>query len=319
MTPEQQKDTEATLPICVIIPAYNRAHLLERAISSAQAQLPMLPAEILVVDDGSDDETSEVAERLGASVVRHPQNQGLAAARNTGLRATSQPWVALLDSDDEWLPGHLAHLWRIRDDHALVAGAALRCGIDPGNDRYHGASGSKPKILHSGDQLVVPENIIPVSASMVKREIALNAGGFQARHGVSEDLDLWLRILASHSAVCSPEVSVIYHVHGEQMSSHLPQMLLGHQAAGEAHRVRTGGSHLPIRRWEGASAFYNLRDAQLSGELLRMARWTLYILSRPHRLRGSLELAAQRYNGIRRAAALRAAGVGPNSRGSSRS
>lgn len=319
MTSELQRQQTKTLPICVLIPAYNRAHLLERAIASVWAQRPALPAEVLVVDDGSDDETSEVATQLGATVVRHPQNQGLAAARNTGLRSTSQPWVALLDSDDEWLPGHLAHLWRIREDHALVAGAALRCGIDPGNDRYHGASGSKPKILRSGDQLVVPENIIPVSASMVKRDVALDAGGFQARHGVSEDLDLWLRVLANHSAICSPEVSVIYHVHGEQMSSHLPQMLLGHLAAGEAHRERTGGSHVPIRRWEGASAFYNLRDAQLSGEVLRMARWTLYILSRPYRLRGSLELAAQRYNGIRRASALRAAGVGPSSRGSSKS
>ncbi len=271
------------------------------------------------MDDGSDDETSEVARRLGAKVVRHPKNLGLADARNTGLRSTSQPWVALLDSDDEWLPGHLAHLWRLRDDHALVAGAALRCGVDPRNDRYHGTSGRMPRILDSGDQLVVPENIIPVSASMVKREVAIEAGGFQAQHGVTEDLDLWLRVLANHTAICSPEVSVIYHVHGEQMSSALAQMLRGHLAAGEAHRERTGGSRTPIRRWEGASAFYNLRDAQRAGDLRRMMRWGLYILTRPYRLRGSLELVAQRYNGIRRAAALRAAGVGPNCRGSERS
>jgi len=313
-----QQQTATTLPICVIIPVYNRAHLLERAIGSVWAQRPMLPAEVLVVDDGSDDDTPEVAKRFGARIVSHPENLGLAAARNTGLRSTSQPWVALLDSDDEWLPGHLAHLWRIRDDHALVAGAALRCGVNPNDDRYHGPSGKKPKILHSGDQLVVPENIIPVSASMIKREVAIEAGGFQARHGVTEDLDLWLRVLANHTAICSPEVSIIYHMHGEQMSSALSQMLLGHYAAGEAHRVRTDGSRIPIRRWEGASAFYNLRDAQLSGELGRMMRWGLYILARPYRLRGSLELVAQRYNGIRRASALRAAGVGPNRRGSER-
>jgi GT2 family glycosyltransferase len=307
----------AALPICVIIPVYNRAHLLERAINSVRAQRPAAPAEVLVVDDGSDDATSEVAERLGAKVVRHPENRGLPAARNTGLRMTSQPWVALLDSDDEWLPGHLASLWRLRGDHALVAGAALRCGIHPENDRYHGPTTRTPKVLHSGDELVAPENIIPVSAAMVKRDVAIEVGGFHSWHGVAEDLDLWLRVLgARHTAICSPEVSIIYHVHGEQMSSELSQTLLGHMEASEAHRERTGGSDAPLKHWEGVAAFRRLRAAQLAGEPRRMARWGLHIVARPHRMRGALELAAHRYKAARRASELHAEGVGPARRGS---
>jgi len=311
--------TQTTLPVCVIVPVYNRAYLLERALGSVFSQRPTLPAEVLVVDDGSDDDTSEVARRLGARVVRHQENRGLAAARNTGLRETSQPWVALLDSDDEWLPDHLAGLWRLRGDHALVAGAALRCGMHPLKDKYHGPTTRSPKVLHSGDQLVCPENIIPVSASMVKREVAIEAGGFQARHGVSEDLDLWLRVLAGHTAICSPEVSIIYHVHGEQMSSELEQMLLGHQAASEAHRERTGGSPVPLKRWDGVAAFRRMREAQRTNKLGHVTRWGLYILRRPYRVLGSLEIMAFRYKSARRVVALRAAGVGPAIRGSKRS
>jgi glycosyltransferase involved in cell wall biosynthesis len=317
MTTDRQPAT--TLPICVLIPVYNRAHLLERAINSVRAQRPAAPAEVLVVDDGSDDETSELARRLGARVVRHPENRGLPAARNTGLQETSQPWVALLDSDDEWLPGHLDNLWRLRDDHALVAGAALRCGIHPENDRYHGPTTREPQILRSGDQLVAPENIIPVSAAMVKRDVAIEVGGFHAWHGVAEDFDLWLRVLAAHhTAICSPEVSIIYHVHGGQMSSELSQTLLGHTEASEAHRERTGGSRVPLKRWEGVAAFRRLREAQLAGDIGRMTRWGLYIAARPHRLRGSLELIAHRYRAHRRASLLHAAGVGPARRGSKR-
>jgi glycosyltransferase involved in cell wall biosynthesis len=293
---------------------YNRARLLERALNSVWAQQPMLPAEVIVVDDGSDDGTAEVARRLGARVISHPENRGLAAARNTGLHATTQPWVALLDSDDEWLPGHLAHLWQLRDGHAVVAAAALRCGSDPAYDSYHGTTTRTPRILRSGDQLVSPENMIPVSASMVKREVALEVGGFQDQHGVAEDLDLWLRVLANHTGICSPEVGIIYYVHDEQMSSELSQMERGHLAASEAHRQRTGGSRVPIQRWKGAAALRRLREAQEAGQLGQMARWGLYIVSRPNRVRGSLELAALHYKSARRTAALQASGVGPKHR-----
>src|ERR1044071_2945662 len=109
-----------TLPISVLIPAYNRADRLPRALASVAAQRRP-PAQVVVVDDGSVDETAAVAERHGVTLVHHERNQGCAIARNSGLAAVTQPWIALLDSDDEWLPHHLASLWPLRGQHLLLA------------------------------------------------------------------------------------------------------------------------------------------------------------------------------------------------------
>src|SRR3990172_1498077 len=89
-----------------VIPTYNRAPLLPRAIRSVLAQTHR-PIELLVVDDGSTDETEEVVRGLGEPCVRyirHAQNLGQCAAINTGILASNGEFVSFLDSDDEWLP-----------------------------------------------------------------------------------------------------------------------------------------------------------------------------------------------------------------------
>jgi len=98
------------LPISAVIPAYNSAPTLARAIASIRAQTRPL-AEIIVVDDGSSDHTARVARNLGAVVVEQA-NAGSGGARNTGIQTASQPWIALLDADDEWLPEKLEVEWR---------------------------------------------------------------------------------------------------------------------------------------------------------------------------------------------------------------
>ena len=96
--------------ISAIIPAYNRAHLVGRAVSSALEQT-MPPNEIIVVDDGSTDETREVVERFGDEVryIFQP-NAGASAARNKGVNAASGEWLAFLDSDDVWMRDYLERI-----------------------------------------------------------------------------------------------------------------------------------------------------------------------------------------------------------------
>ena len=92
------------LPVTVVIPAYNRPAMVQRAVRSALDQRPRPPAEVLVVDDCSSDDTAAVASAAGATVIRHDVNRGGAAARNTAIRAAGHDWIAFLDSDDELLP-----------------------------------------------------------------------------------------------------------------------------------------------------------------------------------------------------------------------
>lgn len=90
------------MTVSVVIPCYNRAHILGRAVESALRQT-VSPHEIIIVDDGSQDNSAEVARQFGAPVrVICQENAGAAAARNRGLAEATGEWIAFLDSDDEW-------------------------------------------------------------------------------------------------------------------------------------------------------------------------------------------------------------------------
>jgi glycosyltransferase involved in cell wall biosynthesis len=117
--------------ISVIIPVYNRAHLIGRAIGSVLAQT-YRNFEIVVVDDASTDDLAGVLSRLAPAQLRrvvHPRNRGAAAARNTGISATAGEYVAFLDSDDTWYPQKLAaQVTTMRDQSPDVAGTV--CAYD---------------------------------------------------------------------------------------------------------------------------------------------------------------------------------------------
>ena len=94
--------------ISVIIPTFNRAHTLTRALDSVLAQ-SYLPKEIIVVDDGSNDETGVLLENYPViKYVKLAENSGVSHARNVGIEGACGEWIALLDSDDAWLPVKLA-------------------------------------------------------------------------------------------------------------------------------------------------------------------------------------------------------------------
>src|SRR5215831_13254013 len=97
-------------PISAIIPTFNRAGVVGRAVESALRQ-SYPPREVIVVDDGSTDETPEVLRGYGAAIRYVPQeNSGASAARNRGIALARHPWIAFLDSDDYWTPDYLARM-----------------------------------------------------------------------------------------------------------------------------------------------------------------------------------------------------------------
>jgi glycosyltransferase involved in cell wall biosynthesis len=283
--------SETTVGVTALVPTYNRPEATRRAIRSIQAQSPCRPAEILVIDDGSTDETADAAAELGVTVIRHAHNKGLAAARNTGLAAASNRWVALLDSDDEWLPRHLANLWPICDGHKLVADSSL---VIRGGAVERVKGPARRTMLHDPSRLLVPENPITPSAAMVDREAALAVGGFRSYSGVVEDLSLWFRLLESGTGVLVPEAGAAYVVHEEQMSADPARMLAGVTALVAEHREAPWCTTALVERWRGAEAWDAARRAARQGARGRALATLLRVALAPRQAAGVVGLLLER-------------------------
>lgn len=237
------------LPISVVIPAYQREDLVRRAVESALSQVPP-PFEVVVVDDGSTDATAAVAAAAGARVVRLTVNTGEGGARNAGIEAAQQPWIALLDSDDEWLPGHLARVWGARNGYVLVSDSCLTSR----SRGLHGNPGWRPRTLRTPADAVWPGNSSPPSCSLFARADALKIGGFRPLP-LAADLDFWMRLLELGPGLSLSGIGCIYHEHG------------GNISAGKRDELRAAVDHLitasSARGWNDARLRQRLAAANL--------------------------------------------------------
>jgi glycosyltransferase involved in cell wall biosynthesis len=180
--------------VSVIIPTYNRARTVCRAIASALAQTHR-PAEITVVDDGSTDRTSQSVAPFSSAIqyLRHADNRGVSAARNTGIKASTSPLVAFLDSDDYWLPNKLsAQVGFLAVHPEAVACQTQEIWIRRGVRVNPKAKHRKP----SGDvfEPSLKRCLVSPSAVMLKRSLLDEVGLFDEAFPVCEDYDLWLRV-----------------------------------------------------------------------------------------------------------------------------
>jgi Glycosyl transferase family 2 len=298
-----------TLAVSLVIPVLNRELELARALASVAAQ-NRAPAEVIVVDDGCTDASAEVAARFGARVIAHERNQGQVIARNAGIAAARQPWIAFLDSDDEWLPDHLEELWSLRTGTLFVASSSINCRPDPGRDRVVGPLTPEPVLVREPWQLVHPQNFVTMSAAMVRTDVLRELGGFRAHDGIVEDLDLWVRLLSRGPARVSPKVSVVYHVHGVQITDDLPRTRAAHMSVADAYAGRDWPPSVAARQ-RGAQAWDELRDALERQDVGSAVASALWIAISPPRLRGALELLAWRWR-ARRASARVSRDGGPS-------
>jgi len=180
--------------ISVVIPTYNRARLLPRAIESAQNAGANL--EVIVVDDCSSDETPEVCAGIASiRYVRMKTNGGLASARNAGIAESTCEFIAFLDDDDLRLPGSLDKQLQAltsNDRIALCYGQALigdACRQLPTGEIY-------PLRCPQGDIFwdLLEDNFIPMPSVLVRKSSLVNTGGFNTELKLIEDWDMWLRL-----------------------------------------------------------------------------------------------------------------------------
>lgn len=209
------------LRVAVVIPTFNRAHLLQRALDSVLAQTSKV-SEIIVVDDGSTDDT----ERLVSKYIRShdnfryikQENKGVSAARNSGILASDSSWIAFLDSDDEWLPNKIELQSELIFEHRHLR-------VLHGNERWvrNGKFVNQmKKHLKSGGRIYqncLERCLISPSAVMIHKEVFNKVGRFREDFPVCEDYDLWLKITSEYEVGFVEEpVITKYGGHADQLS-----------------------------------------------------------------------------------------------------
>ena len=195
--------------VSVIIPTFNRAHKIARAVASVLYQT-FSDYEILVVDDGSEDATSEALAPFLPHIrsITHSGNLGVSAARNTGIRASDSPLIAFLDSDDYWLPEKLAAQVFFFSEHP----EAVACQTEERWIRRGVRVNPMKKHFKPSGEIFEPSLklcVVSPSAVVVKRSLLEEVGLFDEEFPVCEDYDLWLRISLKYPIWLIPEPLVI--------------------------------------------------------------------------------------------------------------
>jgi cellulose synthase/poly-beta-1,6-N-acetylglucosamine synthase-like glycosyltransferase len=187
--------------VSVIIPAYNAALTLPRAIDSVLAQT-YPQTEIIVVNDGSDDDTEQlVTSRYPQVRYHYHDNRGLAATRNTGAALARGSFIGLLDADDEWAPEKLQRQLAVMADHpaaAVVSSHRVRVVLNQAGREVkrvpsRHADGQVAAITFAAE---MRSNQICGGSCLIRRAAYEKYQGYNEQLRVSEDLDLWLRMLA---------------------------------------------------------------------------------------------------------------------------
>ncbi len=204
--------------VSVIVPTYNRASLLVRALESVYAQ-SLSPSQVIVVDDGSTDNTRElIAAQFPQADYVYQRHHGVSQARNSGIRRARCEWLAFLDSDDEWLPSKLQ-----RQLDALYARPEYRvCHTNEIWIRNGVRVNPMKKHEKAGGWIFercLPLCVISPSSVLIHCKILESVGLFDETLPACEDYDLWLRICARYPVCYVPRPLVKkYGGHVDQLS-----------------------------------------------------------------------------------------------------
>lgn len=209
--------------VSIIIPCYNGRQFISEAIESALAQ-SYSRVEILVIDDGSTDESPEIAQRYPVRLVRGT-HLGVSAARNLGIRESHGEYLVFLDSDDRLLPGGVAAgLLALQQNSTCVMAVGAHHLISQSGERT--ATRPKPTRPKNVYELLLRSNFIECTASAVYRQSCFrNNFGFKHCLRGAEDYDLYLRLARQAPICCHNQVVSEYRLHPRSASRNSAMML----------------------------------------------------------------------------------------------
>jgi glycosyltransferase involved in cell wall biosynthesis len=230
--------------VSVVIPTYNRANVLGSAIRSVLNQ-DYQDFEIIVVDDGSTDDTEQVVtavDKPQIKYIRHEENRGPAAARNTGIGSARGRYIAFQDSDDQWVPQKLGHQVQVIEAASGRVGAVYTgfWRVKNGNKTYEPRRREKSE----GDihKELLRGNFLGTPTILVKRECFGSAGLFDEKLFHLEDWEAWLRISRHYEFRLIDEGLVECFETPDSLSTNLSTLI-------EAHEYILGKHHEMFRTY----------------------------------------------------------------------
>ena len=206
------------MKISVVIPTYNRYEVLKRALSSVFAQT-YLPSEVIVIDDGSTDNTANIQNDFPSIIYRYQENGGVSSARNLGIKLCSHDWIAFLDSDDAWYEEKLAlHVNLHVSTPKLLFSYTDELWIRDGQRI------KIPKKFHKfGGEIFekcLSHCIIAPSSALIHKTIFEDIGTFDETLEVCEDYDLWLRLTCKYEVgLLNQPLTLKYGGDADQLST----------------------------------------------------------------------------------------------------
>jgi glycosyltransferase involved in cell wall biosynthesis len=199
-----------------VIPTFNRSHWVGAAIESVLSQ-SFQPVEIIVVDDGSTDETEALVKKYPVQYIKQ-SHSGPSKARNHGARLSSGNWLAFLDSDDQWFPDKLkrqVQAIELQNENQLIYTGErwIRNGKRVNSCKHHQKFSGWIYLKCLKLCLISPSSV------MLSRDLFFEAGGFEESYWTAEDYDLWLKITSHHPVLFLDEELIIkYGGHEDQLS-----------------------------------------------------------------------------------------------------
>lgn len=225
----QTKEVKPT--VSVIIPTYNRADLVVRALRSVLDQTYQ-NFEVIVIDDASEDNTRDAVKSFNderITYIRQNENKGGSAARNRGIKVTKGKYIAFLDSDDEWLPEKLEKQVALFESVPLKVGA-IYTGLVYIKEDNKQLGKRIPELEGDISKHVVFDNCVgPLSSGIVRKECLENCGLFDERLPACQDWDIWIRIAKKYDFAFLEEPLVKYNLDNEKITTNPKAKATGHR------------------------------------------------------------------------------------------
>lgn len=205
------------MEITVVIPTYNRYEVLQRALTSIYSQSYM-PSEVIIIDDGSTDNTAEITKQFPHAKYYFQENSGVSSARNSGIKYSTCQWISFLDSDDEWHVDKLALQVEFhKQNPEILMSYTDEKWVREGNEV------KVPKKYHKvgGDIFCecLSHCIIAPSATLIHKDLLDKVGFFDEELEVCEDYDLWLRVASGNRiGLIDEKLITKYAGHDDQLS-----------------------------------------------------------------------------------------------------